>query len=43
MDLDRLFARVRASSEFAEIRAAGMACQQNFLAARQRVQQQSPQ
>jgi TolB-like protein len=38
MDLDSFFASVRAKPEFAEIRAAGAACQQRFLAERQRLQ-----
>jgi DNA-binding winged helix-turn-helix (wHTH) protein/serine/threonine protein kinase/Tfp pilus assembly protein PilF len=41
MDSDPFFASVRTMSEFAAIRAAGMACQKNFLAARERVQQQA--
>jgi DNA-binding winged helix-turn-helix (wHTH) protein/serine/threonine protein kinase len=35
MDLDPFFASVRRKPEFAEIRAAGIACQQRFLAERQ--------
>jgi hypothetical protein len=41
MDSDPLLASVRTMPEFAAIRAAGIACQQNFLAARQRVMQQA--
>jgi len=41
MDSDPLLAGLRATSEFAAIRAAGIACQQEFLAARQRIQQQA--
>jgi hypothetical protein len=41
MDSDPFFAGVRAMPEFAAIRAAGIAYQQNFLAARVRVQQQA--
>ena len=41
MDSDTLFAGLRGNPEFALIRAAGVACQQNFLAARLRIQQQS--
>ena len=43
MESDPFFASVRAMPEFAAIRAAGMACQQNFLAARQHMQQQAHQ
>jgi hypothetical protein len=34
MDRDPLFASIRSSPEFAEIRKLGMACQQRFLAHR---------
>jgi len=43
MDSDPFFASVRAMPDFAAIRAAGMACQQNFLAARQHMQQEAHQ
>jgi len=41
MDADPLLAGLRNNPEFARIRAAGVACQQNFLTARQHIQQQS--
>lgn len=41
MDSDPLLASVRTMPQFAAIRAAGIACQQNLLAARQRVMQQA--
>jgi Flp pilus assembly protein TadD len=41
MDSDPFFANVRAVPDFAGIRAAGMACQQKFLAARQRLEHQT--
>ncbi len=41
MDSDPLLAGLRNNPEFALIRAAGVDCQQNFLAARRRIQQQS--
>ena len=39
MDSDPFFATVRAKPEFAEIRSAGIACQKDFLAERERTQQ----
>lgn len=41
MDSDPLLAGLRGKPEFALIRAAGVACQQNFLTARQSLKQQS--
>jgi serine/threonine protein kinase/DNA-binding winged helix-turn-helix (wHTH) protein len=41
MDSDPLLAGLRHHPEFARIRAAGIACQQEFLAARQRIEQQA--
>lgn len=41
MDSDPLLAGLRSNPEFALIRSAGIACQQNFLTSRQRVHQQS--
>jgi len=41
MDSDPFFAGVRIKPEFAGVRAAGMVCQKNFLAARQDGQQQA--
>ena len=41
MDSDPLLAGLRSNPEFARIRSAGVACQQNFLAARPPIQQQS--
>jgi DNA-binding winged helix-turn-helix (wHTH) protein/serine/threonine protein kinase/Flp pilus assembly protein TadD len=43
IDSDPFFASVRIMPEFAAIRATGMACQQNFLGAREHVQQQAHQ
>jgi tetratricopeptide (TPR) repeat protein len=42
MDSDPFFASMRAMPEFAEVREAGLACQQKFLAARRRIQQPLP-
>ena len=41
MDSDPFFTSVRSLSEFAAIRNAGKVCQQQFLAARQRLEQQA--
>jgi serine/threonine protein kinase/DNA-binding winged helix-turn-helix (wHTH) protein len=38
MDTDPMFASIRTQSEYAEIRAAGKACQDNFLAGRAKMQ-----
>jgi hypothetical protein len=41
MDSDPFFASMRTMPEFTEIRASGVACQKNFLSARERVEQQA--
>jgi len=38
MDTDPMFASIRSLPEYAQIRSAGMACQNNFLAERAKIQ-----